>query len=274
MKSRFALCFLLTAAISLETGCHDSSLQDSEVSSQTETINTETEVLNTALKPTLTSNTKPATLPTETETTMQLETTTASTTTITSTSAEDTTILLNEAEIHADDPYPDYFNYRFSEDSISVRLSGGSYQLLHCDLSESIDYDLDTAYLLEDCNFDSHSDLLVPTKIGENNVTYAIFLWNQETKHFSDNCILFVNPKINVDKKLLISEKNVSPTQKSLELYEWENDLLCIVYRYEADFDKLTLSKSDMKDEATMFSPECISYNSKEELDSALQNLQ
>lgn len=179
----------------------------------------------------------------------------------------------SDAEEHGEDPYPTYFTYQFGEDTIGVRLSGGNYQVLHIDLTDASDRNLDFLYRLEDCNFDGHPDFIVPTHFGSTNVSYAVFIWNQDEILFNDKPIMMLNPTVHPEKKSIVSTYEESASVQSTEVYTWANGELMLQTKYTADFAACTLTTTQMDGENAL-SPETQNYATKDALEAAFQALQ
>lgn len=98
-------------------------------------------------------------------------------------------------EEHANTPLPEYFNYRFVAESVTMRLAGGNYQAISYDFSETVAHN--AYYYLNDYNNDGYFDLYAPVKYdGERIITCAVFLWNPETGKFTETPILYNEPEL------------------------------------------------------------------------------
>ena len=106
-------------------------------------------------------------------------------------------------EEHAQEPLPLYFDYRFYDDSVAVRLAGGTYQSLQYDFSETLRHGAAEQYTLLDFNFDGSDDLAVPVKWDGANTTWAVFFWEPDSLHFRSEPDLCCNPiPVSEDKSL------------------------------------------------------------------------
>ncbi|MBQ8922520.1 MAG: hypothetical protein IJ060_10255 [Oscillospiraceae bacterium] len=249
MKAKYLLCALMLPAFAL-TGCGEQVEKptDSVADSTTTTAVTTTEAETT----------------TGTETTTGLTETTESTTsetTVTTTSAPppeapDTlfTVALpadvppaeDDGEDHADDPYPLYFNYVFSGDSVAMRLTGGNYQTISCDFSKTIDANGKVNYHLYDCNFDGDPDLLVPVSKDENKETYVMFIWNNSTKKFYETPITADNPTFSAEKKQYTTTGTLSSKQSVMVTgYQWSGSVPSIRFIVYADYKTKSLTYTD-----------------------------
>lgn len=188
--------------------------------------------------------------------------------------SENTTFSLKpeDAEENGESPYPTYFNYMFGEDTIGVRLSGGNYQSLHIDLTGAANQNLDFLYRLEDCNFDGHPDLVVPTQFGTSNVSYAIFIWDPDEKLFIDKPLMMLNPTVHPERKTIVSSYEESSSVMTLEVYNWVNEQLTLQTKYTADFAANTLTTVQMNSDSSL-EPETENFATKDALESAFQSL-
>ena len=167
----------------------------------------------------------------------------------------------------AETPDPQYFDYIFTDSAVCVRLTGSNYQVMHCDFSNVISDDSDSpAYELKDCNFDGKADLLVPTVIGQYQTSYAIFIWQPDTQHFTEKPIELRNPQFDEAKKRVTARVMHSETEQSYEIYQWQADYtLLLKKKYTADFQRLTLTQ--YTDEMTL--QQQTSYSNTDELKAA-----
>lgn len=148
-------------------------------------------------------------------------------------------------EAHAQTPAPEYFTYRFSPDGISVRLAGGSYQILLCDLSASIGSGIEMLYQLPDCNFDGQHDLLVPVTVSDSDITYAAFCWNAERAAFAEVPVFLQNPIIHPETEQIICLKQENDTTACVTVRHWENGTLTEIQHVTADYDSKQLVTDD-----------------------------
>ncbi len=233
-------------------------------SAQSVSVSDITTMTHTASQNTTTS---PDTLSSLTEATVS-----ASDTTILSSTNSETTLPTDEPQAHGDTPYPTYFNYRFSPDGITVRLSGGNYQSLHLDLSEAIDHNLDFLYRLEDFNFDGNPDLVVPVQFGTSNVLYGVLIWNPDTAQFHRQPIHIFNPNVHPAEKKICARISESPAIQSLEIYTWNQDQLELRTKYSADYEACTLTTIALNPESEI-APEIQTFSSADELESKFLSL-
>lgn len=96
-------------------------------------------------------------------------------------------------ERSADIPLPEHFVYRFHEDSVSVRLAGGTYQVLSYDFSAIFEQERDAvAFYLDDFNTDGAYDLFAPIRYDDDEIlTYAVFLWDSEQERFTEEPFIY-----------------------------------------------------------------------------------
>lgn len=272
MKKTWMIATLTLTATLFCAGCGDHTA-DSSAPADTERIATVTTQSWTTPALSAQDVTDPATLPMHSDiTTTPTTISTLSQATDANTEATVTTSLsIGEAELHGDDPYPTFFTYRFSMDSIAVRLSGGNYQVIPCDLSASYDHGLENQYRLEDCNFDSHPDLLVPTQFGNANTAYALFLWNPDTKFFDENSYTLVNPVLHPAQNIISCRTRTNAAMEVLATYTWQNGTIQPVMQYVADYDACTLMAVDLA--ASDQTPQITTYASIDALETAFDTL-
>ena len=92
-------------------------------------------------------------------------------------------------EQSAETPKPEFFVYRFQPDGFAVRLAGGTYQTVSCDLSAAFDHRIDEEYYLDDFDHDGDFDLYIPASYDDDAhvLSYYLFCWNAgEEKFLSD----------------------------------------------------------------------------------------
>lgn len=163
-------------------------------------------------------------------------------------------------EAHAETPEPEYFTYRFTPNGISVRLAGGTYQTLPCDLSASVGCGIEMLYQLPDCNFDGRPDLLVPVSVADSDIRYAAFCWNESLAAFEDIPVFLRNPLIHPETEQIVCLSQDSDTAAYVSVLQWENGALNEVQQISADYETLALTAGDT----------VTSYDTEEELTKAL----
>lgn len=96
-------------------------------------------------------------------------------------------------ERSAEIPLPEHFVYRFHADSVSVRLAGGTYQVLPCDFSAIFAQERDfIAFYLDDYNDDGAYDLFAPIRYDDDEIlAYAVFLWDSEQERFTETPVIY-----------------------------------------------------------------------------------
>lgn len=127
----------------------------------------------------------------------QTTTTAASTATSVSTESTETTVTtLFQGGIgderNANTPRPEYFVYRFQTSAVSVRLAGGTYQVLSYDFSQIFETERESiGFYLDDYNTDGAYDLFAPVQYdGDNILAYAVFLWDSGQDKFAEDPII------------------------------------------------------------------------------------
>lgn len=150
-------------------------------------------------------------------------------------------------EDHASDPDPDYFTYRFFPESVSMRLAGGNYQTVFYDFAEAVDHEVDSLFYLADFNFDGKSDLSVPVRFADNNITYAVFIWNSETSLFETEPVLLCNPSVDKKSKnvVCLSFSPDNGAEKKLQFLYWNHDEPVEIRTVTADYKALTLTDAE-----------------------------
>lgn len=254
MKTKLQFAALLLP-LCLLAGCGNSteSQADSSLADTTETT-TGTTAATTAAD---TETTAETTETTDSETTASSDSTTEAVTTTAATSTGPmftVTVPANKAqggeggEEHAEDPDPDYFTYQFAADGVILKLSGGTYQAIAYDFSKTADKGLDRDFFLLDANFDGKPDLFAPAEIKDGMITYAVFVWNEETKKFADYPVLIDNPNINAEKQTVTSTRKLGDSSVMLTGYVWQGGTLAQNYIVYADFSKKTISYKTLAD--------------------------
>ena len=86
----------------------------------------------------------------------------------------------------AETPKPEFFVYRFQPDGFAVRLAGGTYQIVSCDLSAAFDHRIDEEYYLDDFDHDGDFDLYIPASYDDDAhvLSYYLFCWNADEEKF------------------------------------------------------------------------------------------
>lgn len=262
MKKVTNLHIILFCALML-TSCTDkqSSTDHSDLSSsftQTEStveVQSETTTLDSAVSVEITTTTE------EIVTTESTETTAAPTE-------------QHSEEEDLETPDPMHFNYRFSATSVGARLAGGNYQVMEGDFESVLDDNGEVEFRLIDYNFDGKLDLEVPVGYGTSNVRYSIYVWNPETLYFESTPITILNPKLNPKEKTVTCTISESATVKSFERYAWNGYHLELQTVYQADYEKLTLTETDMTTESGISTPNVQTFAAKEALETAFLSLQ
>lgn len=100
-------------------------------------------------------------------------------------------------ERSAEIPLPEHFVYRFHEDSVSVRLAGGTYQVLSYNFSAIFERERDIiAFYLDDYNTDGAYDLFAPIRYDDDEIlAYAVFLWDSQQERFAEEPIIYESTK-------------------------------------------------------------------------------
>lgn len=122
-------------------------------------------------------------------------------------------------EEHAEEPHPDYFTYRFAADNVSMRLAGGNYQTLFYDFSEAVGRDAETAYGLEDFDFDGYPDLVVPTRFDDGE-TWTVFFWAAGQLKFSETPTVLENPVRDESSQTIRTLRRESDGKIMLEMWK------------------------------------------------------
>lgn len=189
--------------------------------------------------------------------TTSTETTAASTTTgSTATAAEmtdgseTTTAVTTTARFPAEDgdygefdtPHPMNFMYYFTVEGVSLRLDGGNYQNLDYPLSAETAAALSDTYIIQDCNFDSAYDLLLPVVQSNDGTTFVLFVWDAATQHYCEDGIELRNPVFHADAQEIHSSFWGSTTEYSHEIYRWNGNTLQLAVQYIMNLDRLTLT--------------------------------
>lgn len=250
MNTKKILCSVLIPVCLLAAGCGKQATSEAD--------STAPETTTTTTAQTTSATTTSATDSTETETTTEAVTTVTTTTATTAATTIGPMFTVttpaqkaqggDNGEKHADEPAPDYFNYVFEKDNVTIRLTGAAYQTIAYDFSGTVDKDLAKSFFLLDMNFDGTADLVAPCAIKDKNTTYAVFLWNPAVKKFQEAPILLDNPTVNPEKKLITAIRQLSDTTVMLTGYNWQGEKLESSYIVYADFDKLSLSHKTLAD--------------------------
>lgn len=149
-------------------------------------------------------------------------------------------------EEHGEDPAPLYFNYRFSEDAVSMRLAGGNYQSVSYDFSKTVAHAAGRdIYTLADFNFDGEYDLCVPVDWDGDNVYHAVFLWDNETSRFSETPLSFINPIVCPESRLVCEISYDGKIAAEMTQREWFEGYLDMKMVVSANFDALALAVAD-----------------------------
>ena len=170
-------------------------------------------------------------------------------------------------EEHAEDIDPLYFDYRFSDTGVSMRLAGGNYQTINYNFSRAIEHDVDSLYTLDDFNFDGNPDLAVPVEFDNANVTYAIFLWNPESFYYEEEPILIVNPVPYADSQIITSLERESASLWMMTTFTFTDGILMPYIVKTADYEAMTLTTEYMDYSAPTVVDQ---YDSTEALEAAL----
>ncbi len=171
-------------------------------------------------------------------------------------------------EEHGMDPAPLYFNYRFSEDAVSMRLAGGTYQSISYDFSKTVEHAAGKdIYSLADYNFDGELDLSVPVDWDGDNVYYAVFLWDTEATRFSENALLCINPVICPKSKLVCEIRYDGKVGAEMTQREWFEGFLDMKQVVSANFNVLALAVAD--DMTNRQPTKTESFDTREELEAA-----
>lgn len=148
-------------------------------------------------------------------------------------------------EAHGETPEPQYFTYRFLPDGVSVRLAGGTYQILRCDLSQSLPNGADSKYQLEELDFNGYPDLFVPVLIDGHNITYAAYRWDPERAAFAEPAFLLENPVVDPDLQQITCLSQDDDTLAHISIYKWDHDTCTETKSFIADYTQLTLTEKD-----------------------------
>ncbi len=252
MKNRYFISALTLTALAL-TGCGTQPITQADNLSSAETTTTSaTTATVTEATETTTSGTE---LTTTTAATVTTESTTAATTTLgtlfTVLKPAETVKSGDGGEEHADEPYPPYFNYVFAKDSVTMRLTGGNYQVLQFDFSQMDEEKMQKEFYLYDCNFDEHPDLVAPYKTADDKTSYAIFLWDDGVKKFSDTAVKVDNPTFSAAKKTFTSIQQLTPQTLTITGYRWQGAAPVTAFIVYADYRSLTASYKDLSSNQT-----------------------
>lgn len=145
-------------------------------------------------------------------------------------------------EAQAEHPAPLNFTFRFTQTAIGVRLAGGLYQTLPCDLTK-LKTDLpDLLYTLEDLNFDGNADLLMPIDNSTANIKYAVYLWDPAANYFIKTPLEIVNPVAHPDTNEITSLTRESAEAWMLYSCRIENGVLTSSKKAAADYTTLTVT--------------------------------
>ena len=153
-------------------------------------------------------------------------------------------------EEHGDDPEPIYFNYRFTEEAVSMRLAGGNYQSIAFDFTEMLGHANGAElYTLTDYNFDGTPDLAVPTHWDGDNVYYIVFIWDPETEKYNEDGLTMINPVVCPKSQLVCEIVYDGKIGAELTQREWYMGYLEMKTVVQANFDALALAVAeDMTD--------------------------
>ncbi|MCQ2416758.1 MAG: hypothetical protein MJ071_02985 [Oscillospiraceae bacterium] len=158
-------------------------------------------------------------------------------------------------EQYAETPMPQFFTFRFFPEGVSARLAGGTYQRLSCDLTQLSPADIESHYCLQDCNFDGITDLFVPVHMMGADIQYAVFLWNDRDKAFSQHPFYLSNPRCSTETQNVVCLEQKDDVTAHITAYRCSNEQMAEQWQRTAHYDTLTLTYThDEAAEDTSFS--------------------
>ena len=233
-----ALCIALLLCCACTDKDHSTSIQSSTADTTTAPVTipaiTDTTTTTTQSQPADTEPQNPVTT-TAAEHTLPISTTT------TYVSTERFPVNPQYGE-HEWDPHPLHFFYRFHTDGINLRLAGGSYQTLHYPLTEAQTTALKDTYIIQDCNFDGHYDLLLPLSNEEQNRLFAIFLWDPDTMRYLDHCIEITSPVFDAARSEVRCSLGSGTNEISFQIFLWHQQQLLPAVQFLANREHLTIT--------------------------------